>query len=160
MPNALIVFAAKYLFLAVPLLVIYAGLRAAPEQRKTLLVRGVIVLVVSIILAKGGGAMFNEPRPFVVRHVAPLIPHEPDNGFPSDHTLLTMACALLIAPFAPPAALAAAIIALVVGAARIAAGLHSPLDIAASLGFAALANLIALGLTSLGPARRRRADEV
>lgn len=141
--TALIVFCAKYLFVVPPLLVLLVFGKAAPEQRRAMLLRGLIVLAVAVVLAKIGGALYDEPRPFVVRHVAPLIPHAPDNGFPSDHTELSFCCVFLLVPFSLPVAGAASLVALAVGAARIASLLHSPLDIAASILFAAVANLIA-----------------
>ena len=136
--NALIVIGAKYLFVLAPLLVgfVFAVL---PPARRPLLFRGAIALVIAVVLAKGGGALYNEPRPFAVRRVAPLTPHEPDNGFPSDHTLLCAVCALLILPFSRPLGIAAGVVALTVGAARVLALLHSPLDILVSLAFAAIA---------------------
>lgn len=110
-----------------------------------LLLRGLLVLLLGTALAKGGGALYDEPRPFVVHHTRPLIPHAPDNGFPSDHTLLTAGCAFLIIPFSWPAGVAVMAVALVVGLSRIACGLHSPLDIGASIVFA----LLAAGAASL-----------
>ncbi len=136
--DVLIVMGAKYLFVAAPLLVVFV-MAVLPPSRRPLLTRGVMALALAIALAKGGGTLYNEPRPFVVRHVAPLIPHEADNGFPSDHTLLCAACAFLILPFSRPLGMAAAGVALLVGAARIAALIHSPLDILASFVFAAIA---------------------
>jgi undecaprenyl-diphosphatase len=100
-------------------------------------------LILAVVLAKGGGALYNEPRPFVVQHIAPIVPHDADNGFPSDHTLLSFACAFLIFPFSPRAAGPALLIAATVAMARIASLLHSPLDIVASILMAAVANIIA-----------------
>jgi undecaprenyl-diphosphatase len=137
--TALIILCAKYLFVVAPLAAVVVFARCSPEIRRVLLLRGLVILVASIVLAKAGGALYNEPRPFVVRQVQPLIPHPADNGFPSDHTLLAAACAFLIVPFSPVAGGLAGIVALIVGASRIACLLHSPLDIAASLLFAAVA---------------------
>jgi undecaprenyl-diphosphatase len=142
--TGLIVFGAKYLFAVVPLIVLLVFWKAASEERRAMLLRGVVMMLLAVALAKGGGALYNEPRPFVVHHVAPLIPHVADNGFPSDHTLVTFACAFLILPFSRRAAGIAILIATAVGSARIACNLHSPLDIVASVLMAAVANLIAL----------------
>lgn len=134
----MIVICAKYLFVLAPLLFAFV-FAAQPQARRSLLIRGVLALVIAVVLAKIGGALYEEPRPFVVRHVAPLIPHEPDNGFPSDHTLVCAVCAFLILPLSRPLAIAAGVVTLTVGAARIAALIHSPLDILASISFAAIA---------------------
>ena len=143
--NALIVICAKYLFVVAPLLFAFV-FAAQPQARRALLIRGVIALLLAVVLAKGGGALYEEPRPFAVRHVAPLIPHEPDNGFPSDHTLVCAVCAFLILPLSRPVALAAGVVTLTVGAARIAALIHSPLDILASIAFAVFACVAAYGI--------------
>jgi undecaprenyl-diphosphatase len=72
-----------------------------------------------------------DPRPFVTQHVAPLFPHAPDNGFPSDHTLASMflaVCALFYSTRW--------------GGARIAAHVHSPIDILGAIALAIMAALI------------------
>ena len=136
--DFLVAICAKYLFVVAPLLAVFV-FAVLPPARRPLLIRGALALVFAVGLAKSGGAAYNEPRPFVVRHVAPLIPHEPDNGFPSDHTLLCAACAFLILPFSRPLGMAAGIVTLLVGAARIVALIHSPLDIAVSIALAFIA---------------------
>ena len=136
--NFLVVICAKYLFVLAPLLTAFV-FAVLPSARRPLLIRGALALFFAVGMARSGGAAYNEPRPFVVRHVAPLIPHEPDNGFPSDHTLLCAVCAFLILPFSRPLGMAAGMIALTVGAARIVALIHSPLDIAVSIAFAIIA---------------------
>jgi len=141
--TELIIICAKYLFIAIPLLLLYVFWTLSNAQRKTLVLRGLIVCILAILLAKGGGALYNEPRPFVVQHVAPLIPHEADNGFPSDHTLLCFACAFLLVPFSPRMIGPALLISVTVALARVASLLHSPLDIVASIVMAAVANVIA-----------------
>jgi undecaprenyl-diphosphatase len=141
--TGLILFCAKYLFAAIPLVLLWVWWGLPNDYRRVMLLRGVIVVVVAVLLAKGGGALYNEPRPFVVQHVAPLIPHEADNGFPSDHTLLSFACAFLLIPFAPRIFGPALLIAATVGMARIASLLHSPLDIIASILMAIAANFVA-----------------
>ncbi len=149
--TSVIIFCAKYLFVVLPLLVAVVFLRQRGANRRVLILRAMLVVVVSVVLAKGGGALYDEPRPFVVRQVAPLIPHDADNGFPSDHTLLSFACAFLLLPFEKRIGGVAVLAACGVGWGRVASLLHSPLDIVASLVFAALANLLAWGLVR--PAR-------
>jgi len=80
--TELIIICAKYLFAAIPLILIYVFWQISNAQRRVLLLRGLLVCILAVVLAKGGGALYNEPRPFVVQHIAPLIPHEADNGFP------------------------------------------------------------------------------
>jgi undecaprenyl-diphosphatase len=138
--NTLIILAAKYLVILPPILLAFVFWKASSADRKILILRGLVVLVLSVALAKGGGALFNDVRPFVAHHTTPLIPHAPDTGFPSDHTLLAAACALLTLPFSKRLGIAGLVFALVVGLARIACGLHTLLDIGGSLVFAGFAN--------------------
>ncbi len=141
--TGLIVFCAKYLFVLTPLLALAVFWKCSAANRKTMFVRGLIVLMVGVVLAKAGGALYFEPRPFVVHHVAPLIPHDANNGFPSDHTLLTFGVGFLLFPFSRRVAAIAVLVAATVGLARILCLLHSPLDIGASILMAAVGNLIA-----------------
>lgn len=141
--TVLIKLCAQYLFAGAPLIVA-AVLRAVPsERRRRLVLTAVVVAVLSVAMVKVAGALYYDPRPFVAHHTVPLLPHQADNGFPSDHTTLTFDCAFLLLPYSAPAAAAAAAIGLAVGSARVMAGIHSPLDIIAGILFAALANLIA-----------------
>lgn len=139
----LAIWGSSYPLALVPPIVVFVSWRLSRQQRAVLLVRGVIVLIVSVALAQIGGAIYHEPRPFVAQHLQPLIPHANDNGFPSDHTLATCAIALLLAPFSLPAGAATLLLAAVVGIARIGCHLHSVLDIAASFLFAGIANAVA-----------------
>ena len=109
--------------------------------------RGLIAAILAVLCAKAGGALYFEPRPFVAHHFTPLIPHEPDNAFPSDHTLLAFTCGFLLVGFAPPfLSVMTLLCAGVIAFARIQSGLHSPLDIGASIVMALTANLIAARL--------------
>ena len=134
--HLLILVSAKYLF-AVPIAIfLWALLRAAPSDRRVLLIRSVIALVLGVALAKGGGALYDDPRPFVAGHFTPMIAHAPDNGFPSDHSLLVFSCAFLLWPFDRRLAAIAFLCAAAVGAGRVASGLHHGVDVLASIGFA------------------------
>lgn len=142
--NQLMIFGANYPLVLVPPIMLFVYFRAPKNQRRQLLLRGIIVLILGIVLAKVAGMVYNEPRPFVVEHVRPLIPHPADNGFPSDHTLTISSIALLLAPFSLPAAGATLLLAAIVGAARVGCHLHSVVDVSASFLFAILANSVAL----------------
>jgi undecaprenyl-diphosphatase len=72
------------------------------------------------------------PRPFVELGFTPMIAHVPDSSFPSDHMLTGIA---LIGPLLwtlPRVGCLLFVWALIVGAARVAAGLHHPTDILGS----------------------------
>lgn len=97
--DSLIVFGAKYLYLAIVIIAL-AYLVAAPKSRSSqVIVAALIALPLTYIIAKMMSALYFDPRPFVVGNFVPLIPHAPDNGFPSDHTLLSAAIAAVIFAF-------------------------------------------------------------
>jgi undecaprenyl-diphosphatase len=128
---------AEYGVLVLPIALVLIWVRAdgmsAPRQ-------GILTGCVAALIAFGLGLVLERtlgrPRPFVELGFAPLIEHVADSSFPSDHTLTGVA---LIGPLLwtlPRAGWSLLVWALIVGAARVAAGLHHPSDI---LGSAALA---------------------
>ena len=91
-----------------------------------------IAVAVAWLAVKGISAIVDEQRPFVVLGVAPLFAHVPDSSFPSEHT--TLGFALLGARLRSRAAqMAIGLVVLVVGVARVLAGVHWPIDIAAGI---------------------------
>lgn len=138
--NELIIFAAKDLiWLIVIIAVIYVFLQPRKKQ-KELLVFVSIALPIIYIVAKIGSLFYFDTRPFVVGPPAggfvPLIEHVADNGFPSDHTLLGAAVAMVIFFYNRKIGLILLNLALLVGISRILAGVHHATDILGSLGFA------------------------
>lgn len=153
MPDALTIFAAKYLvFVDAAIAVVVLGFILYRWPRPALLrwaIAAVIVLILSYAFAKVGGALYNNPRPFTVDHVKPLVSHAPGNGFPSDHALLAAAIVALVAFAQPWAAVPFALIAVLVDWGRVGSGLHHVIDVVGSDVLVALAALIAL---LIGPA--------
>ena len=136
-------FGAKYLFLVAPWLVLAVLLASPSDQRRPLLARLALASVIAVLLAKTGGWLYDDPRPFVLNHSTPLVAHGADNGFPSDHALLTFMCAFLLWPFSRPAGMVIGVVAALVSAARVSTGLHHPVDVAGSVLVALLANAAA-----------------
>lgn len=93
----------------------------------------------SFALAKLLGAFFNDPRPFVSDHITPLIAHVADNGFPSDHTLLTMTIAAVVFFYNRKLGVVLGIISFIVGYARVLAGIHHSIDILGAMIIAVIA---------------------
>jgi undecaprenyl-diphosphatase len=93
--------------------------------------------VMAEVFTQIGGAIYNDPRPFVVRHFHPLIAHIADNGFPSDHALLAaflVVCVLRTRFWrAVPVVTTLAVLVDWVGA-----GIHHPIDVIGSAVFVAL----------------------
>ena len=124
-----LILAAKYLFIVIAL---WGGLffvKQKRTERKEILWFAFLNLPTTLAVGKLMGHLYYDPRPFVARHFSPLIPHAPDNGFPSDHALLSFAISAVILPFNRKLGIALALLGLLVGVARTWLGLHSPIDI-------------------------------
>jgi undecaprenyl-diphosphatase len=88
-----------------------------------------------------------------VEHFRPLIPHEADNGFPSDHALLAagivaavgFARLLWVLPFG--------LLAGLVDWARVGVGVHHPIDVLGSDAFVLLGVVVALVVAAAITAR-------
>jgi undecaprenyl-diphosphatase len=104
---------------------------------------GLVTGLLALLLGRLVAAVYFDPRPFVSGHFTPLIPHEPDNGFPSDHTLLSSASAMTVFLRDRRIGTVLWLLAVVVGAGRIASGLHSPTDVIGSFTLAIVAGAIA-----------------
>lgn len=144
--NTLITLTAKYLF--VPIIIAGLGVLAA-EYKKRGTKEAYIWLaaaVLALLLTAFGGAIYNDPRPFVVTGKPPLFPHPADNGFPSDHTIITSLVGLLV--FAYRKTLGVILIAGAVlgGISRVLAGVHHTTDIIGGILIALVAYLVGHGL--------------
>ena len=92
-----------------------------------------LTLPVIFIVSKIGALLYNDPRPFVAGHFIPLIPHEPDNGFPSDHVLLCASIAAVIYPSSKSLSLILWGLTLLIGISRVHTGLHHLVDVVGSI---------------------------
>jgi undecaprenyl-diphosphatase len=127
--DTLIIFCANYLFVVV---IIFLGLAWLPKDLKTkkyFFASTVLAGIIAFILSRIAGQLYYDPRPFVVDHIKPLIPHAADNGFPSDHALLTMTLTASTYFYNKKAAAFMLLLTILVGVARVLARVHSPLDI-------------------------------
>ena len=111
----------------------------------------VLVLGLSYLFGQIAALLFNDPRPFVVTGILPLIPHTPDNGFPSDHALLAACLIAVVALDARAWSLPLVVLAVLVDWARVGAGLHHVIDVAGSsalVGLAVGVTLLAMPLAT------------
>ncbi|MCX6762335.1 MAG: phosphatase PAP2 family protein [Candidatus Moranbacteria bacterium] len=131
--STLIIFIAKYLFFVSAAIAIIFFLKQLRQKQKEMLIFAVILLPLSYVIAKIVSRFYFDPRPFVQGNFAPLIGHAADNGFPSDHTLLAAAIAFAIFHFNKKLGLFLFFLAVLVGVARVLAGVHHAADIAGSL---------------------------
>lgn len=133
------IFSAKYL-LILPIFILgaYFFTRKWPAQKHMVLFAapaGLLAYALGLI----GNFLYYDPRPFVVGHFTPLIAHIPDNGFPSDHTLLVASLATIGMYWNKWLGVLLWAIAIVVAIARVYVGLHHPIDVLGSVGIALVA---------------------
>ena len=96
-------------------------------------------LALAFSLAKAGTHLYDNPRPFMVGQFEPLVPHGVENGFPSLHTLFAATLAALV--FTKHRVIGALmyVLAVCIGLARVAAGVHHGVDVIAGLVIASVA---------------------
>jgi undecaprenyl-diphosphatase len=142
--DMFIVFCAKYLIIVIGLLALGYWLTLPRKQKTEVLVMGAITGIVAFILAKTGSAIFTDPRPFVSDGVTPLFAYTADNGFPSDHTLLGMIVTMALLSVSRKWAVNLFVLTVIVGASRVLAGVHHPVDIVGSIIFGTLGGVVAV----------------
>src|SRR5207253_11016900 len=110
------------------------------QQRKLveLIIAIICIGVLAFLLAQAGTHLIISPRPFQESGLPPLIPSSVDNGFPSDHTLLLAVAAAVITLVNWRWGLLFWGLAIIVGLARVYAGVHHLTDVAGSLMIASL----------------------
>ena len=140
--DTLAIVGAKYLYLLLLLTALIWFLKQPWAAKKEMAAWGVVALPLRYILLIVAGMVYFDPRPFDVGHFTPLIPHEPDNGFPSDHTLLCSATSSIVFFYNRKVSAALWGLTTLVGVSRVSTGLHHPLDILTSVVLAAVVSYI------------------
>ena len=110
--------------------------------KKELFIFGTLTFILIGIFGFLSNHLYINPRPFVVEHFTPLIPHIPDNGFPSDHTLVAFGIATIIFIFNRKLGIVLGLIALFVAISRVYVGLHHSLDVIGSFVIAVVSTYI------------------
>ncbi len=131
--TGLIVFGAKNLYVFIVAGALWYLYEQSPRERKRMALCAFLALPLAYAIAKLAGHFYYDVRPFVEGHFVPLISHIPDNGFPSDHTLLSAAVAAVIFFFHRKLGIFFLVLAFLVGAARVAAGIHHMTDVVGSM---------------------------
>lgn len=129
--NPLIIFAAKYLYLLV-IFIAVLFLVKEKTRRKNILIFSAVILPLVYIIAQIAGKIYYDPRPFVVEHFTPLITHAANNGFPSDHSLISFAFASIIFLFNKKLGIILFALSFLVGISRVYVGIHYPIDVLGS----------------------------
>ncbi len=131
--NQFFIFSAEYLFV-LPILIMGVYFLGQPRTTwRTMVLFALPAGLCTYILGLIANHLYIDPRPFVVDHFTPLIAHTPDNGFPSDHTLLAAAFAAVGMYWNKWLGIVLWAITVVIAAARVYVGLHHPLDVVASM---------------------------
>jgi undecaprenyl-diphosphatase len=129
--DSIVIFGAKYLFIIVVLLWVGAWAQAGRRHKAEIALATLLAFIIAAVLDKAASKLYYDPRPFAAHHLRPLITHAADNGFPSEHTLFSATLAAVLFMYRPKLGALAFAVALLVGVARVAAHVHSPIDIAA-----------------------------
>lgn len=140
--DTLFILAAKYLFIVPVIILALYFLRRPRSSWMRLALFAVPAAILTLVLGKIANHLYFDPRPFVVGHFTPLIPHAADNGFPSDHTLLVAAVAMIGTIWNRRLGAVLWILAILVGIARVYVGIHHATDIIGSMAIAIVAVLI------------------
>lgn len=153
--HALIIAIASYAVYLIPLSAALVWWRVPRTEKTALAAVGVLTIVLALAGIWAAGHVWTDPRPFVVDGQAPLIPHAADNGFPSDHSTLAAAIAAALIPWRRRVATALLLLAVAVGAARVAAHVHHVPDILGGFLIGTIAAAIAVMTVRLVRSRWR-----
>lgn len=140
------IFCAKYLIALALIFAAAFALKLSKQELRSMIILAAIALPLIYLTAVIASHLCNNPRPFVVEHFVPLIPHDADNGFPSDHVLLVSAIAAIWTVYRRRIGVVLWAAAVAIGIARVYVGVHHPIDV---IGSAVIAGVITFGLYTL-----------
>ncbi len=153
--DLVFIFGAKYLYLIVIIAAFIWFLNQSNLRQKDTLIIFCICLPLIFIVSEIAGHFYYNPRPFVQGNFTPLIPHQPNNGFPSHHALLVSVVSAVIFLFSKRIGLILWALAIFVGISRVYAGVHHVIDIVASM----LISIILVNLVYLLYAKLRKLNK-
>lgn len=152
------IFGAKYLYMVIVVVAGLVFLTFPFGDKKRIVILAAISLPLVYLFAKIGSHFYFDPRPFVVGHFTPLVAHSADNGFPSDHVLLTSAIAALFYPFSRKTSYWLFLLAGIVAVSRVYVGIHHTVDVLGSFAFSLVVTfLVYMVLENI---RRPRTKEI
>lgn len=151
--RELTIIVAKYFVflsvLATIALLVEVALKRDKNEKYVFVARLVIGGIIALIIAEVARKLYSDPRPFVVGHFKPWISHAADNGFVSDHTLLASFLAFSCYFYKKWVGIVLLALAVGIGAARVAAGVHHWVDIGSAIGISLVAAILAYLLTKI-----------
>jgi undecaprenyl-diphosphatase len=142
--DQIIIITAKYRLYVIALIGAIYWLTFSSSKKRKLAVIGGISAIISFVLIKIAGLFYYDPRPFVVHHTQPLLKHAADNGFPSDHTVVATLAALTVFQVSRKVGVSMFVLAVTLGLSRVAAQVHSPIDIAGGIAIGAISVALAI----------------
>ncbi len=145
--DGVIIFFIKYVVFIIVAIAVGYWLTLPKKQKIQMLVFGVVVAVVAFVLTRVGSTLYYDSRPFVDMGIDPLVPHDNNNGFPSDHTALAFTAAAALFYMNKKIGSAVLVLALAVGLSRVLGHIHSLTDIIGSIVFVAIAYAAAYYIT-------------
>ncbi len=125
------IFCAKYLYLFIALIALLFFIKEKTLQ-KSILISSAFILSFVFIVSQIASKIYYNQRPFVAEHFVPLISHGANNGFPSDHSLISFAFASIIFLFNRKLGFVLFSLSFLVGISRVYVGVHHPIDILGS----------------------------
>jgi undecaprenyl-diphosphatase len=144
--NTIIIFAAQYLLFIIILIAVVFWATLPKAQKVSFIVYGTLATIITYLLSRLASMVFYNPRPFVISKAVPLIQHAADNGFPSDHTLLSALVAFVVFRYSKLWGSILLVLTLLVGGSRIVAKVHSPLDVIGAIAIAGVGCLLSMPL--------------
>ncbi|MBU2219461.1 phosphatase PAP2 family protein [Patescibacteria group bacterium] len=132
--NSLIIFCAQYLpyiIVAIFLLLLIFSKKDRRSKIKFIIFAGFSVFIARVIFTEIIRYFYYIPRPFVNSDIVPLISHEATGSFPSGHAAFFFALAMSVYFHHKRWSILFFAGALLIGLARVIAGIHWPLDILA-----------------------------
>lgn len=133
MSESIIIFLATRLHIFIVLAAAVFAVFISKSLRTKFLLLSAFTLPLSFLLSRVVSRLYYNPRPFMVDDFTPLVQHIADNGFPSDHTLLTATIASIVFVYNKPLGVSLFGLSVMVGVGRVLAGVHHSIDVAGSI---------------------------
>lgn len=140
--REIIIFTAQYLIFIMAAIALLWLIMLPWTQNKKIWLWMLLFLPVSYVIKTIAGKLYYNPRPFVILHFKPIVEHAANNGFPSGHAFWSMALAAIVFPFNKKLGSLLALLALLVARGRVAALVHHPIDVVASIAIVAVVGLV------------------
>lgn len=127
--NPLAIFFAEHMVFVLAAFMLIHWLTGTHNDRK-MVVGGILAFFLSEVIAKTVGFLYSHHQPFALfPNINQLIPHEVDNSFPSDHTILFFSIAVSTFLHHKRKGLILLFVAALVGLSRVWVGVHYPVDV-------------------------------